>query len=103
MCLYALETVPTEEQKRQFLPLAQSFHMIMTYAQTELGHGTDIKRLETETVFDRTTGTFVLNTSTLTSIKFWPDALRRTANYILLMAQLECTLCRRNFHFSSNL
>ncbi|CAF1385836.1 unnamed protein product, partial [Rotaria sordida] len=88
MCLYALETMANEEQKRQFLPLAQSFRIITTYAQTELGHGTDLRRLETEAVFDCTTDSFVLNTPTLTSTKFWPGALGRSANYILLMAQL---------------
>ena len=88
MCLHALETMTTDEQKRQFLPLAHSFRIIMTYAQTELGHGTDIRRLETEAIFDRTTDSFVLNTPTLTSTKFWPGALGRTVNYVLLMAQL---------------
>ncbi|CAF4790178.1 unnamed protein product [Rotaria sp. Silwood1] len=88
MCLYALETLGNEEQIQQFLPLAQSFRIITTYAQTELGHGTDLRRLETEAVFDRMTDSFVLNTPTLTSTKFWPGALGRTANYILLMAQL---------------
>ncbi|CAF4702921.1 unnamed protein product [Rotaria sp. Silwood2] len=88
MCLYALETMANEEQKQQFLPLAQSFRIITTYAQTELGHGTDLRRLETEAVFDRTSDSFVLNTPTLTSIKFWPGALGRTTNYVLLMAQL---------------
>ncbi len=88
MCLYTLETMTGEEQKRQFLPLAQSFRIITTYVQTELGHGTDIRRLETEAVFDRTTDSFVLNTPTLTSTKFWPGGLGQTANYILLMAQL---------------
>jgi acyl-CoA oxidase len=77
-----------EEQKRQFLPLAQSYRIITTYAQTELGHGTDLRQLETEAVFDRTTDSFVLNTPTLTSTKFWPGGLGQTANYILLMAQL---------------
>jgi acyl-CoA oxidase len=88
MCLYALETMSSEEQKRQFLPLAQSFRITTAYTQTELGHGTDLRRLETEAVFDRTTDSFVLNTPTLTATKFWPGALARTANYVLLMAQL---------------
>lgn len=88
MCLYTLENMANEEQKRQFLPLAQSFRMILTYAQTELGHGTDIRRLETEAVFDRATDSFVLNTPTMSSTKFWPGGLGKTANYILLMAQL---------------
>jgi acyl-CoA oxidase len=70
MCLYSLETMVSEEQKRQFLPLAQSFRLITTYAQTELGHGTDIRRLETEAVLDPTTDSFVLNKPTLTATKF---------------------------------
>ena len=88
MCLYTLENMANDEQKRQFLPLAQSFSMTTTYAQTELGHGTDIRRLETEAIFDRATDSFVLNTPTLSSTKFWPGGLGRTVNYVLLMAQL---------------
>jgi acyl-CoA oxidase len=88
MCVHALENMATEEQKQQFLPLAQSFRIITAYVQTELGHGTDIRRLETEAVFDRTTDSFILNTPTLSSTKFWPGALARTVNYVLLMAQL---------------
>lgn len=88
MCLYALENLASEEQKQQFLPLAQSFQFIATYAQTELGHGTDIRRLETEAVFDSSTDSFVLNSPTLTSTKFWPGSLGKTVNYVFLMAQL---------------
>ncbi|CAF1253259.1 unnamed protein product [Rotaria sordida] len=88
MSLHSLETMTTEEQKRQFLPLAQSFHITTAYAQTELGHGTDVQRLETEAVFDPTTDSFILNTPTLTSTKFWPGGLGRTVNHVLLMAQL---------------
>ncbi len=83
-----LQTMTTEEQKRKFLPLAQSLRMIGTYAQTELGHGTNIRQLETEAVFDPKTDSFVLNTPTLTSTKFWPGALGSTANHVILMAQL---------------
>jgi alkylation response protein AidB-like acyl-CoA dehydrogenase len=42
-----LEMMTTKEQRRQFLPFAQSFRIITTYAQTELGHETDLRRLET--------------------------------------------------------
>ncbi|UJR20018.1 hypothetical protein I4U23_023152 [Adineta vaga] len=88
MCLYAIENLASEEQKQQLLPLAQSFQIIASYAQTELGHGTDIRRLETEAVFDRKTDSFILNTPTLTATKFWPGSMGRTVNHVLLMAQL---------------
>lgn len=88
MFLHTLETMASEEQKEKFLPLARSFQIIGTYAQTELGHGSNLQRLETEAVFDRATDTFVLNTPTLTATKFWPGALGHSTNYVLLMAQL---------------
>lgn len=88
MFLHTLETMASDEQKEKFLPLARSFQIIGTYAQTEIGHGSNLQRLETEAVFDRLTDTFVLNTPTLTATKFWPGALGRSTNYVLLMAQL---------------
>lgn len=88
MFLHTLETMADNEQQEKFLPLARSFQIIGTYAQTELGHGSNLQRLETEAVFDRSTDTFILNTPTLTATKFWPGALGRSTNYCLLMAQL---------------
>ena len=88
MFLHTLETMASDEQKERFLPLARSFEIIGTYVQTELGHGSNLQRLETEAVFDSKTDTFILNTPTLTATKFWPGALGRSANYMLLMAQL---------------
>ncbi|CAF0936129.1 unnamed protein product [Rotaria sp. Silwood1] len=88
MFIKTLETMASDEQKEKFLPLARSFQIIGTYVQTELGHGSNLQRLETEAVFDRTTDTFILNTPTLTATKFWPGALGRSTNYVLLMAQL---------------
>lgn len=88
MFINTLETMASEEQQKKFLPLARSFQIIGTYAQTELGHGSNLQRLETEAVFDRKTDSFIMNTPTLTATKFWPGALGRSSNYVLLMAQL---------------
>lgn len=45
---------------------------IGTYIQTELGHGTFVRGLETTATYDRATQQFVIHSPTLTSIKFWP-------------------------------
>ena len=39
MFIPALERLATDEQKSKWLPLALSYQIIGTYAQTELGHG----------------------------------------------------------------
>ncbi|CAH2262988.1 jg18691 [Pararge aegeria aegeria] len=62
--------------------------MIGTYAQTELGHGSHLRGIETTATFDPETDEFVLNTPKLTSYKWWPGGLGKTANSCLVMAQL---------------
>ena len=43
-----------------------------TYIQTELGHGTFVRGLETTATYDKTTQEFIIDSPTLTSIKYWP-------------------------------
>ena len=57
-------------------------------AQTELGHGTFIRGLETTAHYDEKKKEFVLNSPTLTSYKWWPGGLGQTANYAVVVAQL---------------
>lgn len=77
-----------EEQKERWLKRAQNMEIIGTYAQTELGHGTFIRGLETTATYDPDTEEFILHSPTLTSYKWWPGALAHTANYCVVMAQL---------------
>uniref|UniRef100_A0A1X7TB56 Uncharacterized protein n=1 Tax=Amphimedon queenslandica TaxID=400682 RepID=A0A1X7TB56_AMPQE len=51
-----------------------NFDIIGCYAQTELGHRTFIRGLETIATFDPSTEEFVMNSPTLTSIKWWPGS-----------------------------
>ncbi|XP_030638494.1 peroxisomal acyl-coenzyme A oxidase 1 isoform X2 [Chanos chanos] len=76
------------EQRKKWLPLAESFKAIGTYAQTEMGHGTHIRALETTSTYDPSTQEFVLNSPTVTSIKWWPGGLGKTANHAIVLAQL---------------
>lgn len=78
----------TEEQKQKWLTKALNMEMIATYAQTELGHGTYLKGLETTAEYDPKTEEFILNSPTLTSYKWWPGGLGHTVNYAVVMATL---------------
>lgn len=44
--------------------------------QTELGHGTFIRGLETTATYDPETKEFVLHSPTLTSYKWWPGGCK---------------------------
>ncbi|XP_053377016.1 peroxisomal acyl-coenzyme A oxidase 1-like [Mercenaria mercenaria] len=88
MFIPAIERLATDEQKAQWLPLAQSYQIIGTYAQTELGHGTNLLGLETTATFDRATDEFVLNTPRLSSMKWWPGGLAKSSTHAIVLSQL---------------
>lgn len=76
------------EQQKQWLPLCYNLSIIGTYAQTELGHGTYLRGLETTATYDASTQEFVIHSPTLTSTKWWPGGLGKTANHVICMARL---------------
>ncbi|XP_076584062.1 peroxisomal acyl-coenzyme A oxidase 1 isoform X2 [Chaetodon auriga] len=76
------------QQSRKWLPLSESFQIVGTYAQTEMGHGTHLRGLETTATYDPATQEFVLNSPTISSIKWWPGGLGKTSNYAIVLAQL---------------
>ena len=77
-----------EEQYKKWMPKIQNFDISGCYAQTEIGHGSNISGLETTAIFDKDTDTFVINTPTETATKWWPGELGRYANYAVLFANL---------------
>ncbi|EEB20498.1 Acyl-coenzyme A oxidase 1, peroxisomal, putative [Pediculus humanus corporis] len=78
----------TLQQQAHWVGRAWNKEIIGTYAQTELGHGTFIRGLETTAHYDEKKKEFVLNSPTLTSYKWWPGGLGQTANYAVVVAQL---------------
>ena len=83
-----------EEQQAEWLPLCRDFRMIGCYAQTEIGHGSNIRALETTATFLSESkggmpgGSFVIHSPTLTSAKAWPGTMGRVGTHAMLIAQL---------------
>jgi len=82
-----IELIGTEEQKEKWLKKSGTFEAIGCYAQTELGHGSDVRSLETTATYDESTREFVINSPTVSSIKFWPGGLGKIANHAVVIAQ----------------
>lgn len=78
----------TTKQQEYWITRSWNGDVIGTYAQTELGHGTFIRGLETTAIYDSKTKEFILNSPTLTSYKWWPGGLGHTANHAIVVAQL---------------
>lgn len=56
MVIPALRYQTSPEQREKWLPLATSFRILTAYVQTELGHGSNVRALETTAEFDQVGG-----------------------------------------------
>ncbi|KAM9770017.1 peroxisomal acyl-coenzyme A oxidase 1 isoform 1-T1 [Menidia menidia] len=88
MFLPTLLNQATPEQMERFFMPAWNLEIIGTYAQTEMGHGTHLRGLETTATYDPATQHFVMNSPTVTSIKWWPGGLGKSSNHAIVLAQL---------------
>ncbi|KAL8103166.1 hypothetical protein AgCh_027635 [Apium graveolens] len=88
MFVPAIKGQGTEEQQEKWLPLAQRLQIIGCYAQTELGHGSNIQGLETTATFDSNTDEFIIHSPTLTSSKWWPGGLGKVSTHAVVYARL---------------
>lgn len=80
-CLWVYTFIPpqaSQEQLGEWMGKAWNMEIIGTYAQTEMGHGTFIRGLETTATYDAETEEFVLHSPSITAYKWWPglDFLR---------------------------
>lgn len=66
----------TTDQQAEWLGRAWNLEILGTYAQTELGHGTFIRGLETTATYDEKTQEFILNSPTITAYKWWPGGCK---------------------------
>ncbi|NWR79065.1 ACOX2 oxidase, partial [Centropus unirufus] len=84
----SISVLGSEKQIAKWIPLATQYQIIGSYAQTELGHGTYLQGLETTAVFDVSTQEFILNTPTVSAMKWWPGDMGRSATHTVVFAQL---------------
>eukprot|EP00347_Sterkiella_histriomuscorum_P006528 403352422 len=88
MFMTCIESLADDEQRNKWLPLIKDIKIIGCYAQTELGHGSNVAGIETTATYDQQSDEFVINSPTLTSSKFWPGDMGKMANHAVLYARL---------------
>lgn len=84
-----IDVLGSDEQKAKWNPLLKTYRTIGCYAQTELGHGSDVQNLETEAIFDESSQEIILNNPTVNSYKWWPGELGVNANMAVVYAMLK--------------
>ncbi|KAJ1931532.1 hypothetical protein GGF37_007365, partial [Kickxella alabastrina] len=88
MFIPTLQNQATEEQRRVFLEPALRYEILGCYAQTEIGHGSNVQGLETTCTFIPETDEFDVHTPSVSACKWWIGSLGVTATHAMVMAQL---------------
>jgi acyl-CoA oxidase len=88
MFITTIDSMGTDEQKEKWLQPAINYEIIGCYAQTELGHGSNVQGLETVAVYDESKQEYDLHSPSMTASKWWIGGLGRTATHAIVMAQL---------------
>ncbi|GMR33208.1 hypothetical protein PMAYCL1PPCAC_03403, partial [Pristionchus mayeri] len=94
MSLHYIMFMPTiqgqsdDDQMDEWMAPTAARAFLGTFAQTELGHGSNLTKLEATATYDPKTEEFVLHTPTLTATKWWPGGLGKSCNVAVVMAQL---------------
>ncbi|KAF9433462.1 hypothetical protein BGZ76_009425 [Entomortierella beljakovae] len=76
------------EQHEKFLKPAQRYEIVGCYAQTEVGHGSNVQGIETTATYIPETNEFEIHTPYLTASKWWIGGLGKVANHAVVMARL---------------
>uniref|UniRef100_A0AC35TSJ1 Acyl-coenzyme A oxidase n=1 Tax=Rhabditophanes sp. KR3021 TaxID=114890 RepID=A0AC35TSJ1_9BILA len=76
------------EQQAYWLEKALNREIIGSYSQTEMGHGSNLRKLETTATYDKATDSFIIHSPTITATKWWPGSLGKTCNVTIVVAQL---------------
>ncbi|KAH0502812.1 Peroxisomal acyl-coenzyme A oxidase 2 [Microtus ochrogaster] len=98
VAMNALTSLGSDEQIAKWGQLGKNFQIIATYVQTELGHGSYLKGLETEATYDAATQEFVIHSPTMTATKWWPGDLGRSVTHAIVFAQLICSGAQHGMH-----
>ena len=83
-----VENLANAEQLAYWMPKVANVDIIGCYAQTELGHGSNVAGLETTATLDKSTDEFVIHTPTISATKYWPGDLGMFASHAFVFARL---------------
>ncbi|KDQ11213.1 hypothetical protein BOTBODRAFT_177465 [Botryobasidium botryosum FD-172 SS1] len=76
------------EQVAEYGSRSAHHAIIGCYAQTELGHGSNVNKLETTATYLPNSQEFEIHSPTFTSAKWWIGGLAKTATHAVVQAQL---------------
>ncbi|KAK8648115.1 hypothetical protein V6N13_128877 [Hibiscus sabdariffa] len=94
----AIEFLGTKHHHEKWLRDSENYLIKGCFAMTELGHGSNVRGVETVTTYDSSTGEFVMNTPCESAQKYWIGGAANHATHTIVFSQLHINGTNQGVH-----
>lgn len=94
----AIQFMGTKRHHDKWLRDTETFAIKGCFSMTELGHGSNVRGIETVTTYDSKTGEFVINTPCESAQKYWIGGAASHATHTIVFSQLNINGVNEGVH-----
>ncbi|XP_042518311.1 acyl-coenzyme A oxidase 3, peroxisomal-like [Macadamia integrifolia] len=94
----AIQFLGTKRHHEKWLKDTEDYLVKGCFAMTELGHGSNVRGIETITTYDSNTGEFVINTPCESAQKYWIGGAADHATHAIVFSQLNINGSNQGVH-----
>ncbi|BAT90052.1 hypothetical protein LR48_Vigan08g091900 [Vigna angularis] len=94
----AVKFLGTKRHHVKWLSATENYDMKGCFAMSELGHGSNVRGIETITTYDSNTGEFVVNTPCESGQKYWIGGAANHATHTIVFSQLYINGSNQGVH-----
>lgn len=94
----AIQFFGTKRHHDKWLSDTENYAIKGCFAMSELGHGSNVRGIETVTTYDSSTGEFVINTPCESAQKYWIGGAANHATHTIVFSQLSISGNNQGVH-----
>ncbi|XP_020675293.1 acyl-coenzyme A oxidase 3, peroxisomal [Dendrobium catenatum] len=94
----AIQFFGTKRHHDKFLRESENFLIKGCFAMTELGHGSNVRGIETIATFDKNTQEFIINSPCESAQKYWIGGAAKHATHTIIFSQLHINGTSQGVH-----
>ncbi|XP_031492839.1 acyl-coenzyme A oxidase 3, peroxisomal [Nymphaea colorata] len=94
----AIKYLGTRRHHEKWLKDTENYRVKGCFAMTELGHGSNVRGIETVTIYDPNTGEFIINTPCESAQKYWIGGAANHATHAIVFSQLYINGSNQGVH-----